>query len=1026
MCINFFNMRTTIKSLCIALGLNSILLLSPNTSKAQALTPGEKTEKINSYWHLVLQQTQAMSGASSQEFTIFNRFYSNTIDSISRAALREALFGNMGMEEAKTHVLGKRNYLIKLFNKFRKIEQEFPSSVDEYKVAPKFRPGLDSCYSSCNNTDFENGTLSGWYGYYGENNSSTSFNITNINGGYCGPVVKAAYDPLLAYAPDYQIRITGGATVDPFLQAYSTYSMPEVSPWGGLHSVMLGDSARADNDDPDRGTAILSQSFLVTAANSTLTYQYSLFLEDPIGHSFYEQPFFSTAVLDQNGDTIPTCGLYQVDALNAAANHFTPVFYPVIGDTVYWKPWTLVNVPLKKYIGQCVTIIFQVQDCSLGGHFGYAYVDATCSPAQLLSSSPNFCGQDSIILTAPPGAASYHWTGPNGGIRGSDSGQTVSIGVSGVYRVVTIPVTGALCADTIYDSIGKLPGPFPHPSFKADSVCVGQPITFINTSHPDSGQFSWDFYNIGIYNYTAIPYQDTTWTYATTGTYSVKLHQLANGCGLDTVIKVGVYNPPVTSVSPKKDTVCPGQSVVITGSGAGVYKWSTGSNGSSITVAPLKTTRYYLRDSLQGGPCLDTASALIIVRTAISATISHDTSICPNQPVTLSVKATGEPPLYTWTNNGATTSSIQVAPSTTTVYTAVVSGFYCGHDTLNTTVNVVQLPVPVISGPIWRCSGDKDTLSVTSSTNPTTYVWDNGSKDTFLITGDINADSIISVTAYNSLGCPAKTTYTVQLLPPPTPTINPPTIFCAGQAVTLSATATGIAPISPFVYSWSTGQTGTSITINPGPDSATTYTVSVSNGCIGRSVTTAIPNIPILSACCDQTLYIEHDSTNRHDTTILVAQGNSIKYQWQESPNTGTITCLDPLCDSVMVVTYVTTTYTVTGTDTNGCQTSQLLLVNIDIPCYSLVVPNVITPNEPGPEGLDDKLYIRTEDIDAWEITIFNRWGKEVYHSTDQYQYWNGNTESGAKAEDGVYYYVINATCQNATYKKEGFIQLIR
>lgn len=1162
-------MRTNIKFLCVCFPL-LIIALSFNALKAQKLSPGEQLEKKFSWWSLTMEQVRIEAGATPQDYKIFNRFYKQSIDSVHLVFLHKVNDPSTGLSNIKEYAESVKPFFLNLYTKFSKIEQEFPSSVDEYRNLPKFKPGGDSCFSSCYNTNFEDGTLDGWYGYYAINNSSTSFNITGITGGYCGAVTQAG-GPDPNTGNDYQIRITSGSTPDPFLQTYSTYSMPEVSPWGGVHSVLLGDSNRNG-----QGVGILSQSFQVTPTTSSLTYQYAVLLENP-NHTYYQQPFFSVAILDQNGDTIPTCGEYQVDATNAHANHFVSIFYPNEFDTVYWKNWTIVNVPLKKYIGQCVTIVFQVQDCALGGHFGYAYVDASCSPLQLISSSPNFCGQDSISLTAPPGATSYKWAGPIGkhykGIRGSDSNQVVYVDSPGVYSVVTIPVTGALCADTIYDTIGRLPGPFPHPGFKADSVCAGQQMTFKNLSHPDSGSFSWDFYNIGLYNYTNIPYKDTTWTYASAGIYTVKLHQLAHGCGLDTLIKVhvlatvaaptftiaplcsgdstlfkttaananqfkwnfgdpgsgtrdtsslqntghvyrnaGTYSvtlkalnagncaydttfkititatpnpsisgdslicvnnpvkltatggssytwnpgnlsgssvtvtprsttiytvvattggcsgiatfkvttfpPPVASISPSRDTICAGQTLVLTASGAGVYKWSTGATTSSISVSPLKTTVYHLRDSIQNSVCLDTTSAVVVIRKPIVTSISHDTSICPNQPVLLHINASGEPVLYNW-STGATTSSILVSPSVTTTYTAVVSGIYCDHDTLSNTVTVIPLPAPVISGTDWKCHGVRDTLSVTSSTNPTTYVWDNGKTTTSITTGPINSDSVFTVTAYNSLRCPTTVTYTVALRIPPVPKVNPPAKFCAGQPITLTASATG--SNSPFVYTWSTGQTGSTITVDPGPSTDSTFTVYVSNGCIGTATTTASPDFPIISACCSQTIIVNND------TTILVAGGNSVKYNWQQNPDKGTIICLDPpKCDSVRVIAPVTTTYTVTGTDSLGCQSEQVLLVNVDVPCFKLIVPNVITPGQPGPLGLNGELYIKTENIDAWSIHIYDRWGKEVFTTTNQYEYWDGTTKSGAKVADGVYYYVIDATCQNATYKQDGFIQLIR
>lgn len=546
-----------------------------------------------------------------------------------------------------------------------------------------------------------------------------------------------------------------------------------------------------------------------------------------------------------------------------------------------------------------------------------------------------------------------------------------------------------------------------HAHSSKDSICVGDTSVLSATG---AGYYSWS---------NGKTTSSISVNPATTESYT--LSATNGGCVKDTVLKVTVLPIPRPTITATPDSTCVGDSVLLTGSGGKDYLWSNGERTSSIKVAPVATTTYTLVAS--NGICGDTAIKTVKIIPDITATISavHDT-VCPHGTTTITAKGIGRPVTYLW-NNGDTASSITVSDTVTTTYTVTVQG-PCNSVQQVMQVNVVPLPKPLIMGSNWKCIGQNDTLTVTSSTNPTTYLWYNGSKDSTIITGEINADSIVHVTAYNSLGCPVTIIDTILLRQPPAVTTNPPTIFCAGQPLTLSANASGTYP--PFTYKWSTGQTGSSITIDPGPDSATVYTVYASNGCTGSAQTTVIPNVPILNACCNQILTIEHDSANRHDTTILVAQGNSTKYQWQEQPTTGTLTCLDPLCDSVQVITDVTTTYTVTGTDSNGCQTEQLLLVSIDIPCFNLIVPNVFTPTNAGTLGVDDRFYIRTENIDGWDLTIFDRWGKEVYHSTNPYQYWNGVTESGSNAAEGVYYYVIKGTCQNVTYEKDGFVQLIR
>ena len=144
-------------------------------------------------------------------------------------------------------------------------------------------------------------------------------------------------------------------------------------------------------------------------------------------------------------------------------------------------------------------------------------------------------------------------------------------------------------------------------------------------------------------------------------------------------------------------------------------------------------------------------------------------------------------------------------------------------------------------------------------------------------------------------------------------------------------------------------------------------------------------------------------------------------YSWSPS-----VKCLDPACDSVSVGPGSTTIYTVVGTDSLGCQAEEQVAIYVEDVCFNFTVPNVFTPANAGLLGLNNEFYIKVPNLDAWSISIYDRWGAEVFNSSNPDQYWNGTTKSGGEAPAGVYYYVINGTCQNNTYDKNGFVQLIR
>jgi hypothetical protein len=245
-------------------------------------------------------------------------------------------------------------------------------ATNPYASTQNHKNPTSTCYPSDSNIGFEKGTLSGWNAYYAINNSSSSFNLSAPVGGTCGNVTGAANDPTTnmgtAGTTDYQVSIMTGGT-DPLATV-----IPRVSPTGGNYSVRVGDST-----NPDQGVAILNQEFTVTAANAQFQYQYAVLLENPIGHTYSEQPFFSVLFLDQNGDTIKSAYQFIV-ASSANKAGFDSVFYAGNNDYAYYKNWTSNTVSLASYIGQCVTVQFEVGDCSLGGHFGYAYIDASVAP----------------------------------------------------------------------------------------------------------------------------------------------------------------------------------------------------------------------------------------------------------------------------------------------------------------------------------------------------------------------------------------------------------------------------------------------------------------------------------------------------------------------------------------------------------------------------------------------------------------------------------------------------------------------
>lgn len=122
---------------------------------------------------------------------------------------------------------------------------------------------------------------------------------------------------------------------------------------------------------------------------------------------------------------------------------------------------------------------------------------------------------------------------------------------------------------------------------------------------------------------------------------------------------------------------------------------------------------------------------------------------------------------------------------------------------------------------------------------------------------------------------------------------------------------------------------------------------------------------------------------------------------------------------------------------TSGCRDSVVVEVTVDSSQVKAdAIPNVFSPND---DGVNDRFkFIDPErnitSVKTFSITIFSRSGKQVYeYSGDprDWEGWNGRINGkGAKAAEGVYFFVIEATgwdgkrFRSGPYK--GFLHLFR
>ena len=263
-------------------------------------------------------------------------------------------------------------------------------------------------------------------------------------------------------------------------------------------------------------------------------------------------------------------------------------------------------------------------------------------------------------------------------------------------------------------------------------------------------------------------------------------------------------------------------------------------------------------------------------------------------------------------STGETTETIKVKPSATTTYTAKVSN---GYTSCQDQVVITVTPPPTITaaGPTTFCKGASVVLS--SSTNSGNQWYKNGvpispGGNSQQIT--ITDAGVYSLTANSSGNClNVKSANSINVLVNALPVLsalsNPANgIICAGENVSITASGA-------ISYVWNKGITN-GVPFNPTLTDTYTVTGTDINGCsntINKTIT--VNAIPILTVAINPTNGI----ICANDPVTLTATGANT-YSWDNG-----------IFNGVTFNPNRTLTYTVTGTDINGCKNTSTKTVAI-------------------------------------------------------------------------------------------------
>jgi len=381
-----------------------------------------------------------------------------------------------------------------------------------------------------------------------------------------------------------------------------------------------------------------------------------------------------------------------------------------------------------------------------------ALPNVTLTPAEI-------CEGDSVTLSAS-GADTYEWSPANGLSCTGCADPIASPSSTTVYTLLGTDLNG--CQN---DTVGTVTvKELPVLSVTSDiSICAGE--------QADLQASGADFYLWSpASGLSCTTCSDPTVTPSATTTYTV-IGTGVNGCSSTETVTV-IVNPLPTIIPMPTSTICLGDCVQLTATGASIYVWTpqTGLDDPSNPAplaCPMFTTEYTVTGTDLNG-CQSTATALVIVN-PLPVVSFAPAGICEGDSVSLIASGATT---YQWIPSTglscATCPDPIASPTITTSYALEGTDHNGCSNTMTGDVTVWELPTPSISPDHAICHGQQAELQVSGGA---TYQWQPPAS----LSCDACSDPVASpsatttytVTVTSTEGCGSTATTTISVMTQP-------------------------------------------------------------------------------------------------------------------------------------------------------------------------------------------------------------------------------------------------------------------
>ncbi len=477
------------------------------------------------------------------------------------------------------------------------------------------------------------------------------------------------------------------------------------------------------------------------------------------------------------------------------------------------------------------------------------------------------------------------------------------------------------------------------------------------------------------------------------GMYSVIVD---NECGISSesiTITVEAL-PTVDILNPLSEEVCLGEEVLVNAAGSGgAIEWSNTDTGFQTETGD----EGWLYASVTNDCATVLDSVEVIVNPLPSVQISPEGPVSLCEGAELELVASGEGTFFWSTNVGGDIINVAEAG----MYSVEASnGCGTAADVLEVTFGG-NLPVAEITADhdLLICPGESVQLIGSGGDS---YMW-NGVPSSAII--DANAVGEYTLEASNSCGSSETSVFILMDEMPDVNLLNGPDFaICNGEEARVEVNGTGF-------FTWSDGAVANAQVFDQTGNYFVTSTAECGTDTAFFTVTeeSIFPQLfadPLLGPA---PLEVEFSNETPNAETVfwvfepdMTGYGDEVVYTFT---NEGDI-------EVIMEVT-----------SQLGCVARTTVMIGVGACPFVLYIPTAFTPDN---DGFNDVLRVEGNCIESFEWHIYDRWGAEVFVSTDPSENWTGAGISGYAALGEYPYWLKVSDSNGEVHRFEGSITLLR